>query len=265
MDRLTRTEIARFRKCPVKCPKLNRRICSLADFFNVLSGAMDKTGSFWFRGHAKVEWSLTPLALRYKKQPERERALRLIAEFKRVAEIKIRRPPHPNQQLMWTQIARHYGLPTRLLDWTESAAVALYFACEHPESDGLVFVLNPIHLNRLSYPTTPRILDAHSDEQLIGRYLRLGGRQSRTGRNPIAINPVWNSERLMVQRGVFTLHGTRFSLDDSHIPSLVVLPILNQSKPGLHAELQSVGIDEMTIFPELEHACRHLKRKTGLE
>jgi len=45
----------------------------------------------------------------------------------------------------------------------------------------------------------------------------------------------------------------------------VALPILDGNKRQLLSELERVGIDEMTIFPELEHACRHLKHKAGLD
>ena len=264
MQRLDKTELARFKSCPVRCPRLNLRIRSLSDYFAVISSAIKTADPFWFRGHAKFTWSLTASALRFPTRRERERALELLTEFKRVAEIKLERPPHPDDQLMWVQLARHYGLPTRLLDWTESATIALFFACPHPEVDGLVFLLNPVDLNRLSYPKTPRILDGQSDRKIINKYLRLKGGITTRGSCPIAINPVWNSERLMLQRGVFTIEGSGGGLDQRAVPSLVGIPILRESKPRLLDELQRIGVDEMTIFPELEHACRHLVRKAGL-
>jgi len=189
----------------------------------------------------------------------------LISEFKRIAEIKLPRPPGDAEELKWVQIARHYGLPTRLLDWTENALIALYFSCEDTSKDGLVFVLKPVDLNRFAIRNVPRILNAQQDAPLIAKYLRLDGRWRSRGLPTVAINPVWNSERIVLQRGAFTLHGTRqFALSSTVAPSLVGLPILKETKEKLRTELERVGIDEMTIFPELDHACRCLRQRSGL-
>lgn len=120
-------------------------------------------------------------------------------------------------------------------------------------------------MNRLSSPSRPRVLDPQRDRELILKYLSLGPRESRSGAHPLAINPIWNSERLIYQKGVFTLHGTRFSLDKGLVPSLVGVPILSEHKNKLRKELQRIGVDEMTLFPELEHSCAHLKRRCGLD
>ncbi len=265
MRELTKAEIGRCSKIPLECRKLLRTVENLADYFGVISGVIRKDAQFWYRGHANIVWKLIPLALRYPTQGQRAKALGLILEFMRVAEIKLARPPLQSEKLKWVQIARHYGLPTRLLDWTENASVALFFACQNVDRDGVVFMLNPIDLNRLSYPAKPRILDANLDGSEIIGYLNLDAKYRASGKNPIAINPVWNSERLLVQRGVFTLHGSRFDLSGDKIPSLVALPILKESKDALRRELGRVGVDEMTVFPELEHSCNHLKLKAGLE
>jgi len=260
---LTAAELKRFSARPVKCPLLQKRIDGLADYLAIISNAIRTDDPFWFRGHADLTWTLTPSALRHKGYADRVRALALIADFKRIADSKLPRPPRADQELMWAQIAQHYGLPTRLLDWTESATTALYFACLKEKLDGLVLILNPGDLNRLSYSGKPRVLDPQEDSNVIRDYLRVGARQAKRGRFPVAINPVWNSERLIMQKGVFTLHGNRFDLD-SGVPSLVAIPILRESKRRLRSELQRIGVDEMTLFPELEHACMHLKRKARL-
>jgi hypothetical protein len=266
IERLTRLELRRFSRSPIKCPRANIKIRGLADYFATISTTITTDESFWFRGHSDVSWSLTPHALRFSSLADREKALGLLSEFKRVAELKLPRPPHMNEELRWIQLAQHFGLPTRLLDWTESATTALFFACSRFDRDGFVFILDPVGLNRLSYPRKPRILDPQNDDDTIQGFLHLGANKVKRGKLPIAINPVWNSERLMIQKGVFTLHGSKFDLDDANpreLP-LVAVPILGEAKRQLRSELQRVGVDEMTIFPELEHACSHLRCKSGL-
>ncbi|HEX7422631.1 MAG TPA: FRG domain-containing protein [Terriglobales bacterium] len=253
----------RFRARAVRCP-ITDSVESLSQFFSILSSVLKSNANYWFRGQSDLAWRLIPSALRYLTLGERNRALGLLAEFKRVAEIKQTRPPRDDDELGWHQVARHYGLPTRLLDWTESPLIALYFACEQEKCDGLVYVLNPVDLNRLSYPDRPRILDAHQDANIVRKYLRLDGQQRKRGRRTVAVNPVWNSERLMLQKGVFTLHGSRDLELPGDTPSLAAVPIPRETKEILRLELERVGVDEMTIFPELEHACTHLKRRARL-
>jgi hypothetical protein len=99
--------------------------------------------TFRFRGQANSDWTLQPSIYRF-------------AHFRRYQTVNYEshvlaekplapKPPltHTNFQLEWLMICQHYGVPTRLLDWTTDILVALYFACDdnsQTDADGAVFV-----------------------------------------------------------------------------------------------------------------------------
>jgi len=252
------------------CPIHPYRIKWLSEYIETCTAIVGRTQRHWFRGQGSSAWSLTPSALRHPSESTRTRALESVDDFKRLVATKLDAPPQAHEQLLWIQIARHYGLPTRLLDWTQNAAIALYFACERVEEkseqkDGLVFVFDPIELNLAAHKEPPRVFDANKDADLIRPYLELTGRRSPRGRPTIAIDPVWNSERLVLQKGEFTLHGAgNFALTQKQAPSLVGLAILHEDKEVLLNALHTIGIDEMSIFPEPEHVCSYIRHFLGL-
>ncbi len=93
---------------------------------------------FLFRGHADSEWplvpSLTRLARRCDLKAENVSTLetQLLQEFMKQAHLHIaaKAIPDKGDLLSWWTLMQHHHAPTRLLDWSYSPFVALYFACE---------------------------------------------------------------------------------------------------------------------------------------
>lgn len=208
-------------------------------------------GPVWFRGHADTSWKLKPNFLRLA-NPASE--MNFIKKFMQSGTLLTN--PTPNSLLDWLLVMQHHGMPTRLLDWSESPLVAAYFCVnELPTRDGALWMLRPVELNKLSghepeyeyeIPSTQDgILQTYMPESLAGE---------RTSRLlPIAAIFPRNNARMQAQLGVFTIsHRDNKPIEEigskKHIWKYV---IPSGCKAAFRKELKLLGFSRFQLFPEL--------------
>src|SRR5437588_7727485 len=106
----------------------DRTINSVAEFIEALRQDQDPHGAAtWFRGHSKADWKLLPGLLR--DPPIVISETTLLTRFKQSAAM-LTDMRHHSSSFDWMFSMQHYGVPTRLLDWSENPLVALFFCVE---------------------------------------------------------------------------------------------------------------------------------------
>lgn len=236
-----------------------RFACALRERWSQQEGAYF---DIWFRGQSDAAWGLQPNIYRLGLGGD-EDEIRL--EFKRRAS-QLLADREPANEWAWYFLMQHYGAPTRLLDWTDSALVALFFAVNSgpPASpsatDAAVWMLNPFALNRLVVNVDSTI---QTDWKVADWYLQPVYEGKLTQELPIAIDPIHTARRIAVQFSRFTVHGTREDglLDATcETEHLVKVRIPASRLDSIRTDLRTCGILDTSVFPDIEGLSRDLIR-----
>ena len=224
-----------------------------------------KCAPIYFRGHATASWKLVPalgripneiLSVYHWPEPRHDFETNLYSDFVAQAGDLI-----PASATSWDVLflMQHHGVPTRLLDWTESFAIALFFALTEPGARPAIWLLNPYSLNAHTIERD-EILDvvdlaAGYDEYFLQRSREFSA-------DAIALQPPLRARRLSQQKAAFTLHGDLTKpLERGRKAYLRKVPIPRDAIEGAWRYLELIGISEYSLFPDLDGLARDLKRR----
>lgn len=205
----------------------------------------------FYRGHADVDWSLTPGLARRKRAEELEQIL--YYDFITRAGTLLPSNASPWQHLFAMQ---HHGLPTRLLDWTTTFGVALYFAMKECAGDAAIWVMDPFELNKRCW--TEESIPA-PDELEANYYEAFIIKDKKISCSAVAISPTRENPRLFNQKAAFTLHVDLKSPLEDLCPSAVKKIVIESDLLDEAREfLRLAGISEFSLFPDLDGLARDL-------
>jgi hypothetical protein len=141
----------------------------------------------------------------------------------------------PETDWEWLSIARHHGLPTRLLDWTRNPLIGAYFAVEKEHADdSLIYAYHSPTFFRTDEYSSP------FDRKEVGKFI-----------------PLHVTRRITAQAGLFTIHPKPTEALKS--PEVDRLIIRRDFRKELKRVLFKYGIHRASLFPDLDGLANHIK------
>jgi hypothetical protein len=173
----------------------------------------------------------------------------------------------------WLSVAQHYGLPTRLLDWTYSPFFAMHFATANLEKfniDGVIWAVNYVHAHQLLPDKLRNQLDEEGANVFTVEMLAESVQSFRELADlshdgyVVFFEPPSIDDRIINQFALFSvMSDPRAVLDDwlrqhPHVWRKIVIPA--ELKWEIRDKLDQASVTERVLFPGLDGLSRWLKR-----
>jgi hypothetical protein len=254
-------------------------VASLGDYSAFVESQMTRHRQLWFRGSGKDDYELSPSLYRHPTIVAVKQLIALEADI--LTRFRQRSLPYLERAVIgdWDYLflMQHYGVPTRLLDWTENPFVALFFALttairndSNPATyahDSAVWVLDPVEWNAAALDHISYEGDVLSTDKEHLKGYAPGAQYDMMNILPVAMYGAHNSRRIVAQRGVFTIFGKNtkpmekiYESEAAFTGSLYKLLIPAADIPTLLSGLLSIGYVDSVVYPDLDGLSREIKR-----
>ena len=265
------------------------------------SNSVPLSTPFLYRGIGNETYSLLPGIFRplegnregndrhhsYGKNTE----LDILQEFKSQASSYPVKISDKTNLFEWAELAQHYGVPTRFLDWTENPLVSLYFACSsNQDNDAAIWVLHKENYhnficknensknifidNKLAINELFSVIkETNDDSTVLFEY-------------PLIYTPYYFEQRMSAQASWFMVWGKNHSdlmsiIDQNHLmtvdskqkrklittaddPFICKFIIKSNQKHNILRQIDTLGINAKTLFPGLEGIGKYMEWKYRL-
>lgn len=241
-------------------------ICSIDELIKEIKNLKKVYGKqpIWFRGQENTDWHLIPSIQRgdlYQKETFITNDFYIY-----VNQIEDNMPAKTNYSA-WMSLMQHYGLPTRILDWSSSPLIACYFALEKNrkrKNDACIWVLIPRRVNiQEGFGGCVYPIDAYTVQQmLIPAFKSNYELEDKFKEKIIACHSVEKNLRMYSQQSSFTVHNSEKRLEnicDSKTLFKFVIPY--KCKQAFYESVNILGISTSFIYPDMEHVSKDIIHK----